>query len=379
MSRLSMRRAWRLGWQAAALALVAGSWGCGSDDYLGGPAGPGGGAAREVCDNGRDDDRDGRTDCKDADCATAASCIASSAAAGGASWKACARATGKGEAKARPVDIIWAIDTSPSMLQEAKWVQDNLNAFARYMGNQKIDYRVVLIADRTLCVKPPLGGKGCTNGPRFRHIKVHVDSYDALEKLVYTFPKYRAFVRKGAATNFVVVTDDNSRAPASWFETAGAKLPSPGYAADFSFHSIVAFGSKPRVGCSTGVRIGSAYLDLTKKSGGVKFPVCQKDWIPIFGKLAAHVAKTARPPCSYAVPKVAEGKAISPGMIRVVHIGADGNTVYSRAASRAACTAKSWYLDHPQKPTRVLLCPQACQAMSGGKIDVAFGCIDGVD
>ncbi len=74
-------------------------------------------------------------------------------------------------------DIVIFIDTSGSMRQEAKWVQENVNAFAQYIGNQLVDYHVVLVAKGyNICVPPPLGGPNCTDGPKFRHIQEKVSS-----------------------------------------------------------------------------------------------------------------------------------------------------------------------------------------------------------
>jgi hypothetical protein len=63
----------------------------------------------------------------------------------------------------RPVDIIWAIDTSDSMVNELQAVEDNMNQFAGTILNQGIDVHVVVIA------KPgkPDGGNSNGFGPVF--------------------------------------------------------------------------------------------------------------------------------------------------------------------------------------------------------------------
>jgi hypothetical protein len=100
----------------------------------------------------------------------------------GKSWPTCATAKGEAIASGGSVDIIWFIDTSGSMNEETRWVQDNLNDFATFIGKQNIDYRVVMIGTASLCVKPPLGGPGCSDGPRYRHVKQTVSSTDGLER-----------------------------------------------------------------------------------------------------------------------------------------------------------------------------------------------------
>ena len=106
----------------------------------------------------------------------------------------------------RPVDVIWAIDSSPSMRQEIETVEANLNAFAQNIGRSNLDYRVVMIgSDRDLeggvdipefhdhiaiCVPPPLSGAaGCpdTDSATYFHARVPIHSDDALTVLMASF------------------------------------------------------------------------------------------------------------------------------------------------------------------------------------------------
>jgi hypothetical protein len=69
--------------------------------------------------------------------------------------------------EALPVDIIWAVDTSGSMLDEAVAVQQNINTFSQQITDAKIDVRVVMLAEEQLlgisiCVGPPLGTGNCS-------------------------------------------------------------------------------------------------------------------------------------------------------------------------------------------------------------------------
>ena len=45
-----------------------------------------------------------------------------------------------------------------------------------------------------------------------------------------------------------------------------------------------------------------------------------------------------------------------------------------------ACTGDTaWHYDAPEKPTKILLCDDTCNAVKAdpvGKLDVVFGCID---
>ncbi len=260
----------------------------------------------EHCSDQVDNDGDQLIDCVDPDCVNSEECNGRSDGSVDGTykryWPICAEASGEAEAIGGGVDIIWFIDTSGSMDIETAWVQQNLDDFATFIGNQQLDYRVILVGEEEICIEPPLGGPGCTDGPRYRHVKEKVGSKDGLIKLIQTYPQWHDFLRPDTAKNFVAVTDDNSSEPASWFDAELANLTDPGFADGYVFHSIVAYGPIEEKGCETGARIGQVYLDLTQQTGGVKFQVCTEDWTPIFSDLAASVAQTARPPCTYVIP-----------------------------------------------------------------------------
>ncbi|MFT5433964.1 MAG: hypothetical protein ACI9OJ_004676, partial [Myxococcota bacterium] len=200
-------------------------------------------------------------------------------------------------------DIIWFIDTSGSMSDEAESVQANINAFAAFMGNVNIDYRVVLIADGFgLCVPEPLGGPNCTDGPRFRHIHDQVGSNDGLKKLVDNYPKYKDFLREDATTNFIAVTDDNADKLPTWFKGQVLQQTAPGFSEPWFFHSIVGMGPIPLVGCFGAAFGGLAYLTLSEETGGVSFPICDADWSSMFDSLAETVVNNVEATCAYALP-----------------------------------------------------------------------------
>jgi hypothetical protein len=58
--------------------------------------------------------------------------------------------------------------------------------------------------------------------------------------------------------------------------------------------------------------------------------------------------------------------------------GAPGET-FRKVANLAACRPgeKNWYYDSDSAPTKVLMCPAACDALKsgGGSIDIVFGCV----
>ena len=342
-----------------------------------------------TCADGVDNDGNGQADCDDPACSGWASCGGVRPDGGPVSagdsfvrpprgWETCTTAKGESIATGGAVDIIWFIDTSGSMAKETEWVQQNLNDFAAYIGAQNLDYRVVLIGASSVCVAPPLGGANCTDGPNYRHVKQTVASTNGPEKIITTYPKWQDFLRAEATKNFVAVTDDNSARSAQWFNTELAKLSNPGFQDGFIFHSIVAFGDVPAKGCATGAEIGQVYLDLTTQTNGVKFPVCSEDWKPIFDQLARSVAASAKVPCSYSIPPAPAGKTFNLNLIEVYRTDPGKEGLIPRAANAASCGAEGWYYDDPSAPKTVLLCPQTCTDVAGGKIEIEFGCLGSI-
>ena len=77
-------------------------------------------------------------------------------------------------------DIVWWIDTSGSMGEEAKYLKANINNFATYIEKAGIDYRIILVGyGLGVCFKPPLGGKDCedSNLPKYTFVKQTIFSY----------------------------------------------------------------------------------------------------------------------------------------------------------------------------------------------------------
>ena len=270
-------------------------------------------------------------------------------------------------------DIVVFIDTSGSMKQEAKWVQENVNSFAQYIGGQQVDYRVVLIGKGfDLCVPPPLGGPNCTDGPQFRHIKEKVNSKDGLSKVIETYPLYKDFLRKGATTNFLAVTDDNSKKSASWFTAEANKLKDPGFSKPFVFHSIVAYGDVPFVGCIGGAFGGVEYLKLTDQTGGAKFPVCEKDWSSIFGKMAETVVNSVISACGYKLPNA---KAVAAGnTYELTYKNGNGNMVLPKVGDPSQCGSGGWYFDNEEKPEKLMLCQASCNMLADGDLHLDVMC-----
>ncbi|HVY29504.1 MAG TPA: vWA domain-containing protein [Polyangiaceae bacterium] len=83
-------------------------------------------------------------------------------------------------------------------------------------------------------------------------------------------------------------------------------------------------------------------------------------------------------PCEYTIPPPSGGE-IDPQLVNVEHTASGAaSEVFLKVADLAACAAgeKDWYYDSDTAPTKVLMCPAACDALKtgGGSIDIVFGC-----
>ncbi len=277
------------------------------------------------------------------------------------------------------VDVIWWIDTSGSMSQEAKYLNDNINAFATYIDGTTIDYRMILIGNGFgICVKPPLGGPGCTDGPKFQHVKQTIGSKNGNQIVVSSYAKWKNFLRADATKNFVAVTDDDSNQSSATFINAIKNIDpvqfktSPEVPYGFVYHSIVGYNSKSD--CPTLAKVGSVYLDLTAKTKGAKFKVCETNWKPIFQSLANSVVQTAKPGCTYKVPFPT---GVTPNdKFGVSYVAKDDLFDVPKATSNV-CPGNGigFTIDNPNAPTEMTLCNASCNLLKGGgNIQFDFGC-----
>lgn len=300
--------------------------------------------------------------------------------------------------KKRPVDIIWAIDTSGSMDQEIAQVKANINAqFASILSASGLDYQVIMIADRGLgtyqvCASPPLGGPNCGDNPPLYHsIKQTVASTNSLSLLLSTYDNaspalnWAHLLRMNAVKVFIEVTDDNSSLAGTSFDTQLlAKAPAGmfGTAAkrNYIFHSIIGVtAGAPTTKCSSAVNTGAQYQVLSNLTGGLMLPVCASDYSPIFQQIANGIVGSLA--CEFLMPTAAGGTAIDPSNVAMQYTPQGGTpTTVPHVTDAAACSGDGWYYDNNANPTKLLLCPTTCataQGSQGGNVEILVGCLSG--
>lgn len=330
----------------------------------------------------------------------------------------CSTYTDEAKQTYEPADIIWAVDTSGSMMEETAAVQTNINAFSQQIAATGIDVHVVMLAAYPflilpgICVPAPLGSGQCppagsdTKLPNFwHHPTAVVESVDAALRLVQLFPDYKFMLRPGVFKYVVVVTDDDSKNNPNSSGDAGKYDNNPaGFITDFTnldpmmkdaaggrmwkLSSIYSFTQ-----CSNAANIGQAWKQIVNTTGGVHGDICNcppgqtqacaQTFQKVFDELAKKIIAGSKPlACEWTIPPPEPGKTLDPNKVNVEFVDqASGTpkTIY-HVANAAACdgTLGGWYYNDNNAPTTIKLCPTSCTevtgAAQGSKINVVFGC-----
>jgi hypothetical protein len=334
----------------------------------------------------------------------------------------CATYTDEAKQSVVPADIVWAVDTSQTMMEEAQAVQANINAFSQQIMASGVDVHVVMLAMYPIgffpgiCVPPPLGSGQCptpnnsgvsdTKLPNFwHHPNAIILSVDAAAKLVALFPDYKFMLRPGVPKYLVVVTDDDSRNNANSAGNAGKYDGNPtAFVHDYTaLDPMMTDGSGGRMWklsavyafsqCANAANVGTFWKQVVNVTGGVHGDICncppgqaqscQKTFQKILDELAKKIITGSKPlACAWAIPPPEPGKMLEPGKVNVEFVDkakGTSETIYRvEDASKCDPTLGGWYYDNNQVPTMIHLCPGSCSkvtgAVQGSKINVIFGC-----
>lgn len=303
-------------------------------------------------------------------------------ASGDGAVATCASSSAMAMTKRQGADIIFAVDSSGSMDEEIEFVQENLNRFSQQIVMSGVDARVIMLAEHgSVCIGAPLGSGSCpddSNPPRYIRVDQEVDSNDALNVYVDSFPDYRAHLRPGTRKVFVVITDDDATDDpinsAAAFRNAVERLDAALFA-DWAYSGIFCFSD-----CDDAAAIGEVHAELVKATGGVSGDLCLQDFAPVFDQLARAIITGAELACEWAIPAPPAGETLDLSSVNVRYVDSAGvEAKLGKVNGAADCPRfqNGWYYDDPQNPTKILACPQTCTSMreSGvSKVDVLFGC-----
>lgn len=329
------------------------------------------------CRDGIDNDGDGLGDCDDPDCGFLVECGGTPPDGG-----TCEAISREAMTALQPVDIVWVVDNSGSMSEEAGLIQTNLNNFATAFAGIGVDVHVVLITSGGFVEIPaPLG----TDPARFLRVAQDVQSSNALERLVALYPMYSSFLRRSAVMHFVGVTDDESSLSAANFMSMTTGM----LGKNFRFHSIVSPPGSTHSPLGIGFAMdgcagphgeaadnGEVYWELSGSTGGRQFSICAEDWSALFDDLATTVAIPMALPCVYDIPPAPDGMAFDPMRVNVVHTPTSGvPATIPFVESFGGCTGQGWYYEGDAE--RILVCPNTCRLFEddiSGRVDIQFGC-----
>jgi hypothetical protein len=317
-----------------------------------------------------------------------------------------------------PVDIVFAVDTSGSMVDEAKQVQANINSFSQQIVDSGIDVHVVMLAAGpflilpSICVPAPLGSGVCpadTKLPNYFHYSQPtppgpIESVDGARKLVELFPVYKPHLRPGVRKFIVIVTDDDSRNAMDSSGDAGKYHNNPnGFIADYTaVDPMMSDGMGGRTWkmsgiyaysmCSNAAQVGQVWKQIVTTTGGVSGdicncslgnPACKPTFQGVFDELATKIIQGSEPlACHWQIPEPPMGDKLDPGLVNVEFFDKDvgvPETIY-HVDNQADCDPKlgGWYYDSNVNPKNIILCPLSCNKVSaapeGSKINLLFGC-----
>ena len=378
----------RAGWFGAAVVVVASAPSCGArtelDSVSVGPAKNGGAGGRKPTEPAPGSA--GRAGAQSGGTGGAVILDASSGSGGIGGADGCA-------ASILPVDrfstadVIVVLQNTPSMSKEAGLLQSSMNGFAQRLLSTGLDARFVLIsgagpASATtagVCVPPPLGSGRCpddSNPPRYLRVDENVGSQDALTKLTSSFSKFSAQLRQSSMRYFLLISDSNARGIVA--EQFAQTLTSTyGVAQPWAFYGLVCKGCLG-VDCW---EVGVVYEELAQLRPGGSFNLCQaqdqRNFDAVLQVIAGGIVDDFVPGCTFALPPV-PGTGFDADRVNLEYYLEDKSAVMPRVSGLGSCgTRLAWYYDDPIQPTRVELCPAACDAIgmrANATLNVVFGC-----
>ncbi|HEY4105883.1 MAG TPA: hypothetical protein VGM44_18410 [Polyangiaceae bacterium] len=342
---------------------------------------------------------------------------------------ACATTSAAATLIKQPVDIILVLDNSGSMADELQAVEDNINInFANILNQSGVDYRVILLSrhrrdvraasgesSTSICVSAPLSGLAMCPGPvpvnseRFYHYSIKIESTDSLDQILATYNArdekfdltevgWQEWLRPGAKKVFLEMTDDNAALDVDTFIQRLQALTPANFGTDpmhpdFVFHSITGIQQKTpptdpyqpdepiQMGkCSGGgdsvANAGTSYQDLSKRTGGLRFPICEfASYDTVFSTIANDVVVKAQLACDFDIPPPPAGQDLDLSKVAVQYTagGSAMPTQFGQAQTAADCEAGAFYIEN----NHIYLCPDTCttvKADSDAKVDVLFTC-----
>lgn len=299
----------------------------------------------------------------------------------------------------QPADIVWIIDGSASMVEEATGVEVALNQLVSDLAKATIDARVVLLGATKapgpyVCLPGPLGSGNCScppppvpcdsNGadskpPGYTHVPASVGSVDALQVFMTSYPKWKQVLRVESSKTLIVVTDDNSMMSAQAFLSQWPNTDSP-WTTNWVVSGI--FGRKA---CVAVAAVGSVYEELVTQTKGTASDICDAngvpivDFKPVLASIGDGIIKNSTVDCKWSIPPGPSGVKYGWQDINLSFEPTAGVVnALKQVANAAACGIEGgWFYDNPTTPEKIEVCASTCAFIRDkpqGKLSVLYGC-----
>lgn len=324
----------------------------------------------------------------------------------------CAAVSETAKNEYQPLDIIFTIDNTPSMLDEINEVRANMNLFSERIVESELDARIILVSClpedcgnknfHGICIDAPLGATdGCmdggpyddTNLPGYLHVSERVASVKGLEITLETFDEWQSMLRPNAKKHFVIVSDDTDETSVEAFNEAVLQLD-PAEFEGYQFNGIFAYMSKDDACaisssepcCTYAAPEGNTdswdtvYADLVELTGGVSGDLCLQDFDPVFDELVHSVIASAELSCEWEIPEPPDGETLDPARVNIDFLDGEGDmTLIGNIESEEQCDRvdHAWYYDNPDNPEKIMVCPATCdwiRSFPHAQIVLQFGC-----
>jgi hypothetical protein len=218
------------------------------------------------------------------------------------------RETKQGVSPYDNLDVLWVVDNSGSMSEEAEHVRNNLLSFMNTLENSTSTH--VTLLSRITSNRTPVNAQDrqalekynstAVNFPqgydqnKHSYLNTQILSYNALsmivtlqELLITSTDSRQAIFRDDSEKVIIVVSDDNSWVSVDEFYKGLDYFGFP--KDDMTFYSFIGFGEEESP-CQAAT--GSVYKELSAETGGKSFNICEQDWGQHFSDLIDDIILT---------------------------------------------------------------------------------------
>ncbi len=194
------------------------------------------------------------------------------------------------------VDVIFAVDTSPTMDGEIAATKANLGRLISALNAGKLDHRIHLLIDTPFPL--PAGA----DPKKIAFVAQRVSSADAISRMNALLEgMFAAFyvsdqnvplaaplpLRAEAKTEVVVISDDNGQGMGNLAADFNVK----GVLKNYTFNSIVGLANSTVGDNCRLASVGMEYTTLSQKTGGSILDLCSPDWTQLITRLSADIVK----------------------------------------------------------------------------------------